>query len=664
MLITPSLFVAAVNGLIRLGAKAVQAMEDGALHGDIAVPATIVDRMRQGTLSTLVLEEIFYREELWKAPGAPFSGLFAPTATTLFEHNEAVDEDARDALLLAASDYVAQTVWKIGPPAHGGGFKISDAPAQSAMVMLTHKAWASKGATTIWGDIGRELAVFATDLIAAQPDIIGLRGRTGQFVGGLARNLNTIIGPDAYVDQTRAMRFEERAVRVFARATLNTLATEPKLALRDEQWAPVITGFLAPLNADVAARKLSEAPALDHLNRLLTGPMAHGLLSAISQRADTFLTGKAGANTALGVVSREILTDLVSLDAEAFDVRKVFTEQGAVSVMVSALDVVERQPELFARGVGAEGAAKQTFLRALAKSVKAAPPPYNKDSLRPDISGVALETASLYFSQRLVEQSGSSDWSGAAADVGVAIIETLFAGFKDAASGQSTAPFAKLADRTFTIDLLRIVASHVARTPGMVAGGKARPEVASFAKAIAQMIAEDTRGLLHAEDWRKLVGEVCTLAAANPGALFAIRADAPPDQQIAVSLTSAFFKHAATRFSADDPRAQGRLLFGETLRDALTATLHAAASVSMRPQDVPASAKAMTDFITRLEALAQSEDRGLRMGASEWRYVYRHFIAAILTRGDAAAISNDQIRAVLLGLEPRVAHPAPEEPNG
>jgi hypothetical protein len=664
MLITPSLFIAAVNGLIRLGGKAIQAMEDGALHADITVPSAIVDRMRQGTLNTLVLEEILFREELWKPPGAPFNGLFAPDANTIFHENHDTSADARDALLLTASDYVAQTVWGLGPPAGGGRFKISDAPTSSPMVMLTHKAWASKGGVTIWGEIGRELAVFATDVIAAQPDIVGLRGRTGQFVGGLARNLNAIVGPDAYVEQTRAMPFHERAVRVFARAALNTLATEPKLALRDEQWAPVISGFLTPLKEDVAARKLSEGPALDHLNRLLTGPMAHGLLHAISQRADTLLTGKAGANTALGIVSREILTDLVSLDAEAFDVRKLFTEQGAVSVMVSALDVVERQPELFTRGTGASVSAQQTFLRALAKSVKAAPPPYNADSLRPDISGVALETASLYFSQKLVEQSGSSNWSGAAADVGVAIIQTLFDGFRAAASGQAANPFAKLADRNFTVDLLRIVASHVARTPGMVTGGQARPEVASFAKAIAQMIAQDTRGLLHADDWRNLIAEVCTLAAANPGALFAIRADTPPDQQIAVSLTSAFFKHAAARFADDDPRAKGRLLFGETLRDALGATLHAAASVSLRPQDVTASARAMTDFIARLEVLAQSEDRSLRMGAGEWRYVYRQFIAAILTQGDPATISDDQIRAVLLGLEPRVAHPAPEEPNG
>jgi hypothetical protein len=659
MLVNASLFIAAVNGLIRIGATLRGEYESRLRGVDIALPGHVVNRLTPSAFDTLILDELVKRPALWSDPENPLSQLFNPGATFVGDINLNLDPNVRRALIAQATDIVARDIWDLLRPGDANAnlalqlINAEGMEAPTPLVMLTHKNWADPAKPTIWGELGREVAITASAVIAAQPDVIGLRGRTAHLIGGLASQLHTLIGDDAYVAANRQVGFGERAVRLFARAALNTMAENPSLALRDEQWGPVVQGFLKPLCDEVNAKPGRYNLALDQLQRLLTGPMAHGLLKAVSSRETALLTGKVGQGEALGVVTREILADLVSVDAATFDIRTLFTGDGAVGVLTCALDSVERQPELFAKGDSAEAQAKRTFLKSLATAVKAAPPPYDKESLRPDIAAVALDTASVFFSLRLVEKSGSADWERAAADIGAHIVREVFEGFRRADSGPTAATVSSAFDRGFAIDVLKIIATHVAQTPGMVVGGKPRPEVASFAKAIALLIAEDRSGLLTTHDWRTIIATACDLAARNPGALFAIDADSGPDQQIAVTLIARIFTHAGARFQADSARQQGRLLFGATLRDAVTTTLEAAASVVLRPKDAATHAEALTAFVARLEALAASEDRTLRMGAGEWNHVFRHFAAAILTHGDAAAITDDEIRAVLLGLDPR-----------
>lgn len=657
-LITPSTFLAAATGVIRMGAeawKSYQATIATIKDVRIYLPPSIGPDPDDYTIQQMALQ-VAWDRKAWRAPDADLALLWLPDARIYSDINTATPNVHE--LLQRAEDLVRKHVWSGLDSAKGA----PPLPAPPSVV-LTHKAWLTGNEGSLWSRLGFEIARTGLEILGAQPGLIGVRGQAEKLVAGIAQNLTTIVADQPLQGSTEP--FGKRALALLFRSTVTTLAENPSLALRDEHWAPVVAAFVKPLQdqlAESADVRLQDF-ALDRLESLLRGPMALGALQALSAHADDVMKGRVGADTRSGVVVRQILTDVVRSSATGGDVIRTFGALGVGGVLRSSLRAVEQRPELFV-GAGAD-AKMQGFAAKLAGVLATTPRPFGADSgLAPEIAGIALDAASSVIGRRLVQQSGSSDWEKAMADSGVAIVAAVFDGFKLAAkpdprvadtAAVSRDLFKGVFTRELAIDILKITASHIAKSPQMVMSGEPTPEATALAAGIARLVAQDTTGLLHAEDWRAVIAATLDLATKNPTALFGDRPSETPEAEIGIALTQMLFLSARENFTAASAKP-GRLMFGATLRDALVTTLQASTTVvlSLQAPDVrTARIDALAEFVRRISAAAAGPDETLRMGAGEWLFVYRKYVAHVLDKGGAANVTDDMIRATLLGLENR-----------
>ena len=174
--------------------------------------------------------------------------------------------------------------------------------------------------------------------------------------------------------------------------------------------------------------------------------------------------------------------------------------------------------------------------------------------------------------------------------------------------------FEKLFSRDQALDIFKIMATHIAATPQMITGERANPEVMHIAQSVAAAIAADEMKLMGAQDWRSLIGVMMTAASRNPGVLFSLDEDGQFTDQLATTLISHVLGKAQASMMVEG-RAPGRVLFGETLREALIATLQAAntnlkASILTTSEDGGRShISALGDFIDPAQPLFSSVGR-------------------------------------------------------
>jgi len=648
MLVTPSAFFAAATGLIRVGSAALEGYRDWLQSADLTVilPPGVPPTVEE--LENVALAYAFQRTE-WRSQGGPLAGLWIADAALVTDYAPGGEAQRAKAVELAALNLWKRKTLPQLPSA------LAAAPVT---VILTHKAWLTDGQQTVWGRLGIEIATTALSVISAQPNLLGLQDRAAALVGGVAQNLVGTLGRDAEVAGHSDQPFAARALSLAFRGALDAVAQSPEIILRDEHWAPVLAAFVGPLKTEVDKDVTREGIALSRLEDLLRGPMAHAAFKAVSDHADLLLTGRVGGKAALGAVTREVLGDLVSRGAGGGDVVRLLGEEGVAGVLRCSLTAVSKRPELFVRGESANADVTRTFVSSVAGLVASAPHPYGRDGgLGAEIAAAALDAASTLAGRRIKAGAGQSSWSQTGADAGALVVGEIFKGFKAAlvgADGKARADaFDGVFDRELAVDVLKLCAAHVAKTPGMITGAGASPEVASHAGGIAKLIAEDKSSLLHAEDWRAVLSVTLDLAARNPGAILGKSTNPSPETEVGLSLARMLFSTASEAFAAA-PRKAGTLLFGATLRDALISTFQAASGVVLHLQTPEAQQQriaALRTFVSRLNAAAGGGDASLRMGAGEWLYVYRRYVAHVLDKGAEAPITEEEIRATLLGLD-------------
>ncbi|MFZ4602225.1 MAG: hypothetical protein ACOYM8_07190 [Caulobacterales bacterium] len=651
VLITPTAFLAAATGLIRFGSTAWDGYRDWLRKTDLRVylPANVEPDPK--SVEDLAVQ-IAFDVPAWRGPGGDLERLWVPGAQRFYDLNT----EAPDHLILVrmALRLVSENVWKKGP-VEGAPAAVSREPTS---VLLTHRAWLTQNDQSLWGRLGLDIAQTAISILGAQPSLVGLRGQAEKLVGGIALNLSATLRDDGLNVPREA--FAQRALSLVFRSTLTTITENPELALRDEHWAPVVAAFVGPLKAEVEKDQSLAPLALDRLETLLRGPMALGAFKAISEHADSVLTGRAGADSRTGAVLRELLTDVVARGGGDGDVLRVFGDAGVGGLVRTSLLAVQKRPELFVRTKGANADVTKGFAANLAGVLAKASPPFDRNAaLGPQIAGVALDSAAILVGRRLVAQSGTTPWCATAADAGVKVVEAIFLGFKNAVADPRDGRdlFQGVFDRELAIDILKLTADHIAKTPAMVTGTGVSEEATSLATGLAKLVAEDQTSLLHAEDWRKVIAASLDLAARNPKALFGASATPSPETETGLALARMLFATANEQFRLA-PRTSGSVMFGATLRDALVTTFQASATVVLglqSPQEQQSRITALGDFVRRLNAAAAGPDETMRMGADEWLYVYRRFAAHLLDKGAAATISDDMIRDTLMGLDARGA---------
>lgn len=650
MSISATLFFSTVSGLIRLGKAGHSAYQQRLLDDDIemllppAVPLNEYDRIKAAT------DDIRFNAPELLEPGQDFHGLFVREGSAL------VADDTRQDLIDQALIRFGDLQIDAATPAQIDEINIPLSP----IIVLEHKAWLGEKSGYRRARLGRSLASLALNLISAQPDMLGLNRRATALVGGLAASLDSLIAADDAPGEDAPESFGERLAKTFFHSTLQTVAERTDLFVPEERWIPVVSGLVEPLQAHFGTEGTpGQTFALQRLAKVMRGPVAHGVLTALNTDADAFLTSDFADDTILGAVTRSVLGEIVSADQGTFDLLTTFTPKGAVMIYGAALDVAQKRPELFIDGDGLSHDTQRQFLSRIAQTLDpaTAPRPYSlKGPLGAKIACLSMEIAGEYASAKLRTDGDGTPWSNAGLDAADMIINQLVTGMShiigsDTEPQNSGAknPIEQLFTADQAMDILRSLATHIAQTPSMLTGDDANPEVSNIAKGLAHVFAHQTAGLMDGDDWNLLVSTAMGLAAANPGTLFSIDETAGPESHVAVTLIATVLDCAAANMA--DGRQAGAILFGKTLRDAIIATVQAATGNLFAPSTADAGdtattrlehhAAALRQFIDELIALANSDDRAYRMSAEEWLYVYRYFVAHIVAQGAAALTPTD-----------------------
>ena len=669
MLITPSLFLSAVSGIIRLGrltrVRYLESLQSDPLVLVLSAPSSAYPMQEEKVLRTRALNWLFENPDnpaAWLQPSGRFGQLF--TAESIQRGHtpemaaDSIDQRSQiDDLMNFFFDAVRSD---ISPELKNRLIRNAN---HDPRIKLIQKDWLdSHTPTRGWARFGLELADIAIEIVGAQPEILGLDRKAETVLNSLLPRFHELIDT-AQLDRGEGESFGEQLIKTFVHGALATVSEHPDLVTTEARWEPVISGVLSPMKQEMEGRDGTlQFIAHDRLSTLVRGPVLHGALKAIDANSDAFLKGEASEGKIMGAVTRTVLSDMVTLDSERFDIASAFGPEGLLVVYNGAMKAASTRPELFFGASADENSPARRIFVEISKTLQASQtPPFSLDSgLGPAIIGVLFDVASEYADVAIrAGASNGDDWDVALAEVYATLSTTLLQGLEDGINtqgNQSRAIFNSFFSRQQALEVIRILANHIASTPRMVTGEGANPEVKNIARSVATLLAQDEQGLLKSDDWRKILSVMMRSASRNPGVLFSLDDGAVSDQ-LAVKLVSHVLRRASA--SMQGPSETGKVMFGETLREALVATLQAAnlnlaravADLGQAADD-PSHLSELEAFIDRLNHYAsQSEDPELALSADDWVHLFKFYIAHILEKGPGAVeeIGDEQIKAALKG---------------
>lgn len=655
-LLAPQTFASALFSLIRLGSVARDKfVEDRIERSDVKLQLTKI-KTASGS-GDLAIKDPTHPDGLrWVAgaadqfqlfgEGGLGSGVFEMKGTTVLRldggrvrliegQEDRLEELARFCLARRAS-LLAEEAANVGP----------------LLVLWTQEDWLKKRSTSPLGRFASSLLDVSLDFVAENPAVLGGGRQAKALIAALVPNIAA-----AYVPGEAKGSPSERLAAVFAQAALTTLAENPQLVAGEVRWQTLIKGVLEPLQEEVKTNGAAALFAEDRIRDLLQGPMSRAALTTISANADRFLKGGAASGKLGGIVARATLGQLASVSPEGFRLRDVFAQTGFDALVSSVLSTAAVHPHLFIRA-GTDGAKdaeirlSREFLTTFANVLAKAPPPFRPtDAMAITALEIALDVTGRHLVSRIEKDAGSAAQNQMGAAIAAYLLRDIFEGFKSVAAGR---PFDRLGQDVAT-DLLRIVATHVARSPDFVVGKEENPAVKSFAASIAGFVSADERGLLTADDWRAVIAATLNAAHENPGALFGARGA----DDIASVLILRLMKQAEANFRlpADKP---GRILFGATLREALIVTIDTASSGLLTGfatrEALDAHLAGVDELVAKLNGLAANQNRKLTIGSREWLKIYARYVALALEDGmpEISKLTDEDLAGLIRDL-PRTA---------
>lgn len=514
-----------------------------------------------------------------------------------------------------------------------------------------------------WTRFGVMLVQTGLQAIAAQPNITGLGGRAETLLSAFASKVDTIIGPDGEVSEAEGASFRQRAAAVLLQASLSTLAENPSAVVSEAHWAEFVGAVLSPL-AQTQANQQGQLVTFEQLRALMRGPMAHAALTTLHARQTDFFGERFKTDKAIGSITQEILSAAVAVPSDQFDIRRAFSQRGLTVVYTAALDAAAKRPELFI-GEGRDSTALRELLVSVSTTLRNSPPPFDAQTGLGDRLAVAvIDVAANHLSRTITaEFAGATSWSA----VGGRILQSIVSGFQaglqaraTGAAGARVNPFVAVFNQDQVVDIVRIIADQAARTPQMLLGTGQSTEIYAIAKAVAAFMSDPATRLASPDDWRAIIAVALDEAAKNPGTLFQLNAEAGPESHLAVSLIGRILQQASAGLrqspAGATARRRGSVLFSETLREAITMTLRAAANNATALLDNPRHIEGLDIFVRELQTFTERQNG--RVGAAEYLWLYRTFIAEAIDKGPAAAITSARLEEALrsLGL------PAPPAP--
>jgi hypothetical protein len=487
------------------------------------------------------------------------------------------------------------------------------------------KQWADgKGPV---GPIGRMVLTMADiglEFVGANPSLLGVGGNGEKLLGALATNLSDMIPDDGDAMGPKS-QLAERFVGIFLRAGLQTLNDQPGLVVREDHLQQLIRNTLPPIIAALPSGLAEQSRWRDVADALL-GPAASAAISTVAANPAAFLGASFDPNRAVGALTQAMLKQ-----AATTGLKQEFTEAGLIGLYQAALGVAAARPELFLGrpGTSADQLASDLFAK-VAGTLKTAAPPFNSDlgtALAVDVLDTVKKDGPRFF-----EKEGP--WENTVGTMALQVIDGLKVGLTDPASGG----IKSVLSQPQLVALARTFLAQAAKTPGMVAGGST--ELQAIVGGVAKAMAEDKNILLAPDDWLAIAGVAAEAAAANPQRLFKINTTTPAGA-IGTEVIKDLLSVAAVDL-AKGGRKGGGVLFGATLRDAITVALRSAAGNAKATVDNQAALKGLAETLSDLVRTHPE-----KYGSKEWLFMYQSLIGRVLHGGPMGPLTEADIRKIL-----------------
>lgn len=520
--------------------------------------------------------------------------------------------------------------------------------ARSSIVVYHRKLWADKTNTSPWALFFREFIDVGFTTLQLQPGILGIGGNIETFLVQLAPNLKA-----AFEAQVSGEPLAARLANTFAHAALKTVVDNPALVVSEKRWQPMISGVLAPLQQQVAKDGAQVAFAEENLRRMLAGPMAHGLLTAVNSNVDEFLKGDFKGDKLLGAVARQTLGSIVATGADGLDARKLFTDAAALEVFNATLRVARDRPGLFIRGDGAELDASRQLLADLSRTLVAAPHPFSSSpDLAATLATITVDAVGAYASAQLKSRISTTAQGALQIDLAEHLLKALMDGLKAGLQGGENNALSRVFSRSGAVDIVQLLASHVAKSPHLLVGKDGNPQIRALAQSVAQAIEADTTGLLGEDQWRTILSMLLDAALANPGRLFSLDPTASATDSIALEVITTLLGEARKSLDGRTP-GFGDVMFGDTLSRVIEIAIAAASSgalaLAKKEGKLLDRLNQLVELCRRLNALAKEKDPEKIISSVDWLAIFEAYVPELLATGKVSisSITDDVLLAVL-----------------
>jgi hypothetical protein len=595
-----------IQAIVRLGRVGNDALEQWVRDGEAVFPF-----IRQANFDPRIFVAGFFNanenQHFVNGTGAPFA-----------EHwngnTPRVDSTSVDALFTAAVKITAE---------RGGDVRSTFTPAAAVMV----RQWESSSRPlSPWARILLTAADIVLDYVSVNPAVLGGEGNGEKLIAAYAANLAELLPDDGNFGPRE--QFLQRLAAAFLRAGLSTAIQQPDLLLSEEHVTRLIGATLAPL-ADAFPASVNERLRWSLVSEALMGPAASAAFTVVAEHQTAFLGKDFTVDSALGAVTRALF-----LEAAKDGLKDRFTKEGLLGLYSSVLGVAADRPELF---IGPSSSEKEEFVRAIFSRfmdvLRNSPPPFDAE-VGIQLASAALEAVGHHV-HRFVDES---DWETVAADLVVALTGRLSEALN------TNQGLRGVLSKDQLMEIGRILLNRIAETPRMILGS-GHEAWEGVLRAVAAAMVADRALLLDGDDWLEIVSVAATEAAANPGRLFALDPN-DPDDVLAGKLITVVLRAAGQVLQTPNRKAR-TVLYGATLREAITIVLHATAG---KPADARGRIEQLELLVRELTEFVA--DHGERYGSKEWLRSFRSLLTRMLEGQETPELTTSIVDGLLQGDQP------------
>ncbi len=531
-------------------------------------------------------------------------------------------------------------------------------PAERAIEqqgLLTIRQWAEDAEKQMpLARICLAMVEVALDYVAVNPGFFGVGSNGERFVRAMAGAIGEIL-PDSdapgQIKLTAEQLFGERALAIFMHTGFSTLQAHLAATVEEEHLRDIAISVLQPLVANFRDQTIQRR-RLNEYRDLLLGPMAQEAINAVVRHQRQFLGGRFAKNTGIGSVTEAILKTV----AQQGDMHQGLEREVWVRVYGAILDVAIERPELFVREDSAQATDfGHNLVQTVATRLKNMTPPFTEGlaaTIVADTIGVLSRHTVILFEQ-------DTPWEGVTGEAVGSVLDSISKGIHDGLQAETLENGTvrggeAILKRVFSEDqvaaLVHIFTDQVAKTPGMLLDRDTRDEVRALVAGIACAISDSNRSLLASEDWLEVAAVVSQEAARNPGRLFKIIDNdgnrVSPGREFAVRLIKGLLNAAAADFRIRG-RSQGSVLFGDTLRAVIEATI---VTASGNVELAVNNEAALINLVERINNIQGS--RAASFGRNEWLRIFQRYLKLVLLSEDGQAVidglSDEDIKKHIL----------------